>query len=287
MGHPMAHNLLRAGHPLIVYNRTASRASSLLEAGGRMADNPRQAAAGSEILFINVADDAALKAVLLGPAGAAEGLRPGSILVDLGTTSLTATRSLAARLAEQGTTWVDAPVSGGEAGAKAGTLSIMAGGPEAAFKRVLPLFQAMGRNITHVGDTGAGQVAKACNQIVVSATLLGVAEAITFAQREGVDPTQVRQALLGGFAYSRILEVHGQRMLDADFTPGFKARLHKKDLGLVMAEAKRMDMALPTTAQAANIMDTLVAGGAGELDSSALIRVVHAMSLADANMPPT
>jgi 2-hydroxy-3-oxopropionate reductase len=283
----MAHNLLRAGHPLIVYNRTASRASSLLEAGGRMADNPRQAAAGSEILFINVADDAALEAVLLGPAGAAEGLRPGSILVDLGTTSLTATRSLAARLAEQGTTWVDAPVSGGEAGAKAGTLSIMAGGPEAAFKRVLPLFQAMGRNITHVGDTGAGQVAKACNQIVVSATLLGVAEAITFAQREGVDPTQVRQALLGGFAYSRILEVHGQRMLDADFTPGFKARLHKKDLGLVMAEAKRMDMALPTTAQAANIMDTLVAGGAGELDSSALIRVVHAMSLADANMPPT
>lgn len=286
MGRPMAHNLLKAGHALTVWNRTASRASSLLTDGARLAKSPSQAAAASEILFINVSDDAALEAVLSGPDGAAAGLRTGGIVVDLGTTSLAATRSFSARLAAQGVAWLDAPVSGGEAGAQAGTLSIMAGGPEAAFGRVLALFQAMGRNIVHVGETGAGQVAKACNQILVSATLLGVAEALTFARREGVDPARVRQALLGGFAYSRILEVHGQRMLDESFTPGFKARLHLKDLGLVLDEAGAQDLDLPVTAQARRVMETLVTGGGGELDSSALIRVVHAMSLADGKLPP-
>lgn len=278
MGRPMALNLLQAGVHLTVHNRTASRASPLLKAGARMADAPRGVASACDVLFLNVADDQALEAVLFGPQGAAEGLQRGSIVVDLGTTSLAATRAFAARLAKQGVTWLDAPVSGGEAGAKAGTLSIMVGGPAATFDRVLPLFQAMGRNIIHMGDTGAGQVAKACNQIVVSATLLGVAEAITFAQREGVDPAKVRQALLGGFAYSRILEVHGQRMLDADFTPGFKARLHLKDLALVLEEAQAQELALPVTEQARQCMQGLLADGAGELDSSALIRVVHAMS---------
>ena len=313
MGRPMALNLLKAGHPLTVFNRTASRASPLLAAGAAPATSPRQAAAASDCLFINVADDDALAAVLFGPEGAFSSLQAGGIVVDLGTTSLAATRSIAARLAGQGVAWLDAPVSGGEAGAKAGTLSIMVGGPTPAFERVLPLLQAMGKNIVHVGETGAGQVAKACNQIAVSATLLGVAEAITFAQREGVDPAKVRQALLGGFAYSRILEVHGQRMLDADFSPGFKARLHLKDLALVLAEAESQGLALPVTGQARQCMHALVADGAGELDSSALIRVVQAMSaparppegsappsgekgaqrqegrpesLADANMPP-
>lgn len=278
MGRPMALNLSQAGFPLTVHNRTASRASPLQEAGARMAHTPRTVADACEVLFINVADDQALEAVLFGPEGAAGGLKPQSTVVDLGTTSLAATRAFAARLAEQGVTWLDAPVSGGEAGAKAGTLSIMVGGPTSAFDRVLPLFQAMGKNIVHMGDTGAGQVAKACNQIVVSATLLGVAEAITFAQREGVDPAKMRQALLGGFAYSRILEVHGQRMLDADFTPGFKARLHLKDLALVLEEAQAQGLALPVTEQARQCMQGLLADGAGELDSSALIRVVHAMS---------
>ena len=287
MGQPMALNLVRAGHPLVAYNRTASRTSPVSAAGARVADSPRQVASGSEVLFINVADDRALETVLFGPQGAADGLKPKSTVVDLGTTSLTATRTFSARLAEQGITWLDAPVSGGEAGAKAGTLSIMVGGPASAFDRVLPLFQAMGKNIVHMGDTGAGQVAKACNQITVSATLLGVAEAITFAQREGVDPAKVRQALLGGFAYSRILEVHGQRMLDADFTPGFKARLHLKDLALVLEEAKIQGLALLVTAQARQCMQVLLADGAGELDSSALIRVVHAMSLSAGKMPPT
>lgn len=278
MGRPMALNLLRAGHHLTVYNRTASRASPLMEAGARLAESPRQAAAASEVLFINVANDAALEAVLFGPDGAAAGLNAGSILVDLGTTSLATTRTFAARLAASDVTWLDAPVSGGEAGAQAGTLSIMAGGQQTAFDRALPLLQAMGKNIVHVGDTGAGQVAKSCNQIVVSATLMGVAEAFTFAQREGVDPARVRQALLGGFAYSRILEVHGQRMLEGNFTPGFKARLHQKDLGLVLEEAKRVGLKMPVTLQVATGLDELVAAGHGELDSAALIQIMPSLN---------
>jgi 2-hydroxy-3-oxopropionate reductase len=280
MGLPMARNLLQAGHPLTVFNRSPSRASSLLEAGAHLADSPRQAAAASEVLFINVADDAALEVVFSGPEGAAGSLRDGSIVVDLGTSSLAATRALSGRLAAQGVTWLDAPVSGGEAGAQAGTLSIMVGGPKEAFARVLPLLQTIGRNIVHVGDSGAGQVAKACNQIVVSATLMGVAEAFTFARWEGVDPARVREALLGGFAYSRILEVHGQRMLEGNFTPGFKARLHQKDLGLVLGEAARIGLDLPTTVQAAQVMDALVAAGNGELDSSALIQVIQSLNTA-------
>lgn len=278
MGRPMALNLSKGGVPITVHNRTLSRAEALRAAGARVAESPFQAAAGSDILFVNVADDSALESVMFGPRGAAEGLGTASVVVDLGTTSLSATRTCSARLAGRGVLWMDAPVSGGEAGARAGTLSIMVGGPTDAFTRVLPLLQLMGQNIVHVGDTGAGQVAKACNQIVVSATLLGVAEAITFAQREGVDPAKMRQALLGGFAYSRILEVHGQRMLDADFTPGFKARLHLKDLALVLEEAQAQGLALPVTEQARQCMQELLADGAGELDSSALIRVVHAMS---------
>lgn len=286
MGQPMALKLCQGGIALSVHNRTSARAEALVAAGARMADSPSGAAEGKDILFLNVADDEALAAVMFGPRGAAEGLKPGSLVVDLGTTSLAATRAFSTRLGERAVTWLDAPVSGGEAGARAGTLSIMVGGPAEAFARSLPLLRLMGRNIVHMGDTGAGQVAKACNQILVSATLLGVAEAITFARREGVDPARVRQALLGGFAYSRILEVHGQRMLDENFPPGFKARLHLKDLGLVLGEADARGLDLTVTAQAHRVMEALVAGGGGELDSSALIHVVHAMSLADGHLPP-
>jgi len=285
MGQPMALNLTRAGYPLAVYNRTASRMAPLVQTGARGASTPRDAAQGADLLFINVSDDAALEAVLFGPEGAGESLGAETIVVDMGTTSPMATRAFAARVAALGAHWLDAPVSGGEAGAKAGTLSIMVGGAAATFQRALPLLETLGKNIVHVGDTGAGQVAKACNQIVVSATLMGVAEALTFARQEGVDPGHVRQALLGGFAYSRILEVHGQRMLASNFEPGFKARLHLKDLALVLSEAQALGMALPVTEQARQCMQTLVGEGDGELDSSALIRVVHAMSLATGNMP--
>lgn len=277
MGAPMALNLLRAGHALTVYNRTAARALPLAEAGASVAPSPQAVGLASRIVFVNVSDDAAVEAVLFGTAGLAHGLAEGAIVVDMGTTSPTATRVFASRLAQQGVTLIDAPVSGGEAGARAGTLSIMVGGPVDAFRRVLPLLKVLGRNIVHVGGAGAGQVAKACNQIAVSATLMGVAEALTFARRQGVPPARVREALLGGFAYSRILEVHGERMLEGDFSPGFRTRLHQKDLGLVMREAQALNLALPAAALAAQLMNALVAAGHADSDSSALIRVVEAL----------
>lgn len=275
MGQPMALNLRRAGHPLTVFARNLARTEPLVQAGAHAAPSPAGVARGAEVVFVNVADDAALEAVLFGAEGAAEALGPGALVVDMGTTSPAATRDFAARLARQGATWVDAPVSGGEAGARAGTLSIMVGAPEVAFDRLLPLFQRLGQNIVRVGDTGAGQVAKACNQIVVSATLVGVAEALDFATRQGVDPGRVRQALLGGSAYSKILEIHGLRMLERNFVPGFKARLHQKDLGIVLDEARKSGLALPSAALAAQLINALVGAGGGEGDSAALIQVIE------------
>jgi 2-hydroxy-3-oxopropionate reductase len=278
MGQPMALNLRKAGHALSVYARNPAQSAPLLAAGAAVLATPAAVARAADVLFINVSDDAALDAVLFGTDGAAAGLRAGGIVVDMGTTSPAFTRQLAERLAAQDVSLIDAPVSGGQAGAIAGNLSIMAGGPEAAFQRVLPLLRAMGGNIVHVGDSGAGQIAKACNQIVVSATLLGVAEALTFATQQGVEAAKVRQALLGGSAYSRILEIHGQRMLDENYAPGFKAKLHRKDLGIVMAAAQAAGMALPATALATQLMNALVGNGQGELDSSALIEVIQQLN---------
>lgn len=278
MGRPMALNLCKAGHSLNVYARNPQQSAPLAEAGATVLASAAAVAQTSEILFLNLADDTALEAVLFGPQGAAAGMAAGGSVVDMGTTSPGYTRLLAGRLGERGIDLIDAPVSGGEAGAIAGTLSIMAGGQEAAFQRVLPLLQCIGGSIVHVGDSGAGQVAKACNQIVVSATLLGVAEALSFAARQGVDAGKVRQALLGGSAYSRILEIHGQRMLDGNFKPGFKTRLHQKDLAIVIAAAQNTGMALPGTALAAQLMNALVANGKGELDSSALIELMQQLN---------
>ena len=280
MGQPMALNLRKAGHALSVFARNPAQSAPLLAAGATVLATPAAVARAVDVLFINVSDDAALDAVLFNKEGAASGLPAGGIVVDMGTTSPAFTRQLADRLAALDVSLIDAPVSGGQAGAIAGTLSIMAGGPEAAFQRVLPLLQAMGGNIVHVGDSGAGQIAKACNQIVVSATLLGVAEALTFAAQQGVDAGKVRQALLGGSAYSKILEIHGQRMLDENYAPGFKAKLHRKDLGIVMAAAQAAGMALPATALATQLMNALVGNGQGELDSSALIEVIQQLNKA-------
>ncbi|MDP2430909.1 MAG: NAD(P)-dependent oxidoreductase [Pseudomonadota bacterium] len=278
MGRPMALNLRKTDHALWVFSRNPGRAQTLVEAGATLAASPFAVARAVDVLFLNVSDDAAVESVLFGPQGAAAGLRADSVVVDMGTTSPTATRGFAARLAEAGVAWLDAPVSGGEAGAKAATLSIMVGGSVAAFAWVLPLFQTMGKNIVHVGETGAGQVAKACNQIVVSATLLGVAEALTFARKQGVDAAKVRAALLGGSAYSRILEIHGQRMLTREFTPGFRARLHQKDMGIVLAEARQANVAVPSAALAARMLNALVAAGAGELDSAALVTLLERLA---------
>jgi 2-hydroxy-3-oxopropionate reductase len=278
MGQPMALNLLRAGHALTVFARNAERARPPAELGASVAVSCQAVAQASDINFINVSDDGAVEGVLFGPQGMAQGLAPGCVVVDMGTTSPGTIRSCSARLAECGAVLLDAPVSGGEAGAKAGSLSIMVGGPRQAFERVLPLFQVLGDNIVHVGESGAGQVAKACNQIAVSAAILGVAEALSFARAQGVDPARVRQALLGGFAYSRVLELHGQRMLERDFSPGFRARLHQKDLGIVMNEARRLNLALPGSALADQLMNALVALGGADQDSSALVRVIETLT---------
>lgn len=275
MGLPMAINLCRAGFAVTVWNRTAARAEPLRALGAVAADAPC-ALGGLSVVCLNLADDAAVESVLWGAQGLGAQLARGSVVVDFGTTSLALTRACAARLAERGAAWVDAPVSGGVTGAESASLSIMAGADAAVFERVLPVLQTVGRQALRIGEVGAGQVAKACNQVVVSATLLGVAEALTLARRAGVDAARVREALLGGFAASRILEVHGQRMLDARFEPGFKAGLHRKDLNLVLEAARALDLPLPTTQQALHCLDALVAAGASELDSSALIRVVQA-----------
>lgn len=271
MGLPMARNLCRAGHALKVWNRTAARCALVPEATpvARPAD-----LADAAVVFVNVADDAALETVLFGAGGLA-GADSRAIVVDMGTTSPTCTRDCARRLAERGMRLLDAPVSGGEAGAQAGSLSIMVGGDTEIFTRVRPLLDCLGSNIVHVGDSGAGQIAKACNQIVVSATLMAVAEALHFARRQGVDPARVRAALLGGSAYSKILEIHGQRMLDANHQPGFRARLHKKDLDIVLAEAAGLGIDLESIQAAARLMTQLVDSGQGDLDSSALHSLIR------------
>lgn len=271
MGLPMARNLARAGHALKVWNRTPARCAEIPEATPVAC--PTELAT-CEVVFINVSDDVALEAVLFGPDGLATA--PGqAIVVDMGTTSPGYTRDCARRLAERGLALLDAPVSGGEAGAQAGTLSIMVGGDAEVYARVLPLFECLGRNIVHVGARGAGQIAKACNQIVVSATLMGVAEAFHFARRQGVDPARVRAALLGGSAYSKILEIHGQRMLDGNDQPGFRARLHKKDLDIVLAEAAGLGLSLESIQAAARLMTQLVDAGQGDLDSSAIHTLIR------------
>jgi 2-hydroxy-3-oxopropionate reductase len=278
MGRPMALNLHQAGFPLSVHARRPESMTPLAEAGAATAMSPAECAARSDVVFTMVSDTPDVEEVIFGPCGVAEGIAPGGVVVDMSTISPSATRSMAERLAGQGVQMLDAPVSGGDLGAINGTLSIMVGGEGGAFERVLPLFQAMGKNIVHIGASGAGQVCKACNQVVVGATIAGVAEAILLARASGVDPARVREALLGGFAASRILEVHGRRMIEGDYAPGFKARLHQKDMGIVAAAARELGLALPGAAQTGQYLNALMGMGLGEDDSAAIYRVLEAMS---------
>ncbi len=278
MGRPMALNLRRAGHALRVHARRAASMSPLVEAGATACTTPREVAAGADVVFICVADTADVEQVILGDHGLIHGVRPGSVVVDMSTISPEATRRLAAELSGRGAEMLDAPVSGGEAGAVNGTLSIMVGGQPSVFERVHVFLGAMGQNIVHIGDHGAGQVAKACNQIVAAVTIEGVAEALVFARRNGVDAARVREALLGGFAYSRVLEVHGRRMLERDFRPGFTTRLHQKDLRIVLEAAHRLGLALPAAALVAQHLNALVGAGDGALDSSAVVKAIERMS---------
>ncbi len=278
MGRPMALNLLRGGHELTVWARRAESMQPLLDAGARAAASPAAAAAGQDLVISMVADAPDVREVMLGAQGVAQGAAAGLVAVDMSTIAPSAARKIAEDLAALGVDFIDAPVSGGEVGAIAGNLSIMAGGSEAAFARALPAFECMGKNVVHVGASGAGQVTKAANQIVTGMGVLAVAEAFAFASKNGVDRSKVREALLGGFAYSRILENHGQRMLDRNFKPGFKSWMHEKDLNIVMQTAHELGLSLPGSAMAGQMFAAMVGSGLGEEDSVAVLKLLERLS---------
>ena len=273
MGRPMSLNLHRAGARLVIYNRSRAVVDNLIREAIEPADNPADVACRTEIVVLMVSDTPAVKQVLFGDNGLADGLRPGALVIDMGTTAVAATREYAARLAQTGVDFIDAPVSGGEIGARDGSLAIMAGGSEAAVKRAWPLFDILGKSTIHVGDVGAGQVAKAANQVIVGLNIGAVAEALALAECAGVDPSKVRQALLGGFAASRILEVHGQRMIDSSFAPGGKVTTQHKDLTQALDLAASLGLSLPATHLNMTLYQRLIDKGEGGLDHSALIRL--------------
>ena len=281
MGRPMALNLIKAGHTVHVWSRRRASMQPLLEAGAGDCASAAEVARRAPLTISMVADAPDVEQVTLGPDGVADGAGAGHIHVDMSTIAPAAAQKIAGALAGRGVTMLDAPVSGGEVGAIAGTLTIMVGGDAAAFDKVRPVLEAMGQSVTLIGASGAGQVAKACNQILTGVSVAAVAEALNFATKSGVDAGKVREALLGGFAYSRILENHGQRMLDRNFKPGFKAWMHQKDLRIVMEEAHRLGLMLPGAAATAQMFNAMVGSGLGEEDSIALLKLLERMSGAD------
>ena len=275
MGKPMARNLLAAGHPLTVHSRSAAPVDELVAEGAARASTPAEVAAASDVTITMLPDTPDVEAVLFGDGGVREGAAAGSLVVDMSTIDPIATRAFAERLAGQGVGMLDAPVSGGEVGAVAGTLSIMVGGPDDAFERARPLLEAMGSTIVHVGTSGAGQVTKTCNQLVVGSAVEAVAEALVLAAQAGVDPARVREALLGGFAGSKVLELHGQRMLDGAFEPGFRASLMAKDGRIVLAAAERLGAPIPAFRAVAERLEAMLPAGRGELDYAALVTLLE------------
>lgn len=274
MGAPMAGHLLAAGHELAIYGRS-KRPVALGAATFRV--NSREVTEKSDTIILMLPNTPDVETALFGADGVAEGLTPGKLVVDMSSISPVATKAFAAKLADLGCDFVDAPVSGGEVGAKQATLSIMAGGGAEAFARARPLFELMGKNITHVGDAGAGQVAKIANQMIVALNIGAVAEALVFASRAGADPAKVREALMGGFAASRVLEVHGERMIARTFDPGFRIELHQKDLNNALESARQMGLALPATATGQQLFSACVAQGGAGWDHSALVRAIEVM----------
>jgi 2-hydroxy-3-oxopropionate reductase len=260
MGRPMANHLIAAGHKLAVFDNVAIP-EELIGAGARQVGSSAEAARGAEVVIVMVPDTPHVEAVLFGKEGVAAGLSSGTIVVDMSSISPIATKEFARRINQLGCDYLDAPVSGGEVGAKAATLTIMVGGPQAAFDRVRPLFELMGKNVTLVGGNGDGQTTKVANQIIVALTIEAVGEALLFASKAGADPAKVRQALMGGFASSRILEVHGARMIERNFDPGFRIELHQKDLNLALQGARALKIALPATAACQELLNAVVAQG--------------------------
>ena len=277
MGTPMAGHLIKAGHQLFIYT-VGKIAPEIAESGATICTNAKGVAERADIVFIMVPDTPDVAAVLFSADGVAAGLSKGKTVVDMSSISPIETKQFATKINALGCDYLDAPVSGGEVGAKAASLTIMVGGPEAAFGRVRPLFELMGKNITLVGGNGDGQTTKVANQIIVALNIAAVGEALLFASKAGADPARVREALMGGFAASRILEVHGERMVKRTFAPGFRIGLHQKDLALALAGARALGVALPQTAGAAQLMQACAANGMQDLDHSALVRALELMA---------
>lgn len=278
MGKAMASNLIRAGYALVVHDLNRDPVRELVAAGAKEAFSPKEVAGQAEIIFTSLTADEVVEEVVLGKNGIIEGARGGAIVIDTSTISPLTSRRIAENLAPKGIEALDAPLSGGVVGAEKATMSIMVGGKAETFARVLPILEKLGKNVTHIGGHGTGQVAKAANQIIVALTIDAVAEALVFAQKAGADPAKVRRALLGGFAQSRILEEHGQRMLDRNFTPGGKMRFHKKDIGIVLSLAKELGIYLPGTSMMADLWNAMTAQGMLDWDHSAVIKILEQMS---------
>jgi len=278
MGKPMASHLVKAGHTVHVCDLVKESVKHLCSLGGKACGCCREIAQKSDIIFIMVPDTPDVEAALFGPEGVAEGLKPGSIVVDMSSISPIATKEFAKRLAGMGVKMLDAPVSGGQVGAENATLSIMVGGPLDVFNQIKPYFELMGKNIVHIGDHGDGQTCKVANQIVVALTIEAVAEALLFASKAGADPAKVRAALLGGFAQSRILELHGERMIKHNFNPGFRIRLHQKDLNLALEAARSIGLSLPNTSLAQELFNAVAAQGGSDLDHSAMVLALEKLA---------
>lgn len=278
MGKPMAGHLIKAGHKVHVYDIVAESVKALAGQGAIPCASSRDVAGKSGIIFIMVPDTPDVEAVLFDKNGVAEGIKSGSIVVDMSSISPVATKDFARRLEGKGVQMLDAPVSGGQVGAQNATLSIMVGGPEDVFEKILPYFQLMGKNIVRIGANGDGQTCKVANQIVVALTIEAVGEALLFASKAGADPVKVRSALMGGFAGSRILELHGERMIKRTFQPGFRIRLHQKDLNLALESARNMGLSLPNTAMAQELFNAVAAGGGADLDHSALVQALEKLA---------
>jgi 2-hydroxy-3-oxopropionate reductase len=277
MGTPMAGHLIKGGHELYLYT-LGSVPGELIEAGGKACASGKEVAQQADIIITMVPDTPHVAAALFGENGVAEGLSPGKVVVDMSSISPVETKVFAERIKALGCEYVDAPVSGGEVGAKAASLTIMVGGSAAAFDRVKPLFELMGKNITLVGENGDGQTCKVANQIIVALNIEAVGEALLFASKMGADPAKVRQALMGGFAASRILEVHGERMVKRTFDPGFRIELHQKDLNLALSSARAVGVSLPNTATAQELFNSCAAHGGGGWDHSAMVRALEKMA---------
>ena len=270
MGKPMALNLIKAGYPLSVLN-TNKAANVLIEAGATAFDTIKSLTENSDIIITMLPDSPDVEKVVLGEDGVLSGIQKGALLIDMSSIAPSTARNIFAEMQQKGVEALDAPVSGGQVGAEAATLSIMVGGTEKAFNEALLLFQAMGKNIVHIGEAGAGQTTKICNQMIVGMTIQAVGEAFTLASKAGVNLEKMREVLLGGFAQSRILDLHGQRIIDRNFKPGFKIKLHSKDLKLALQASKEYDVVLKGTAQVAATMKAAIEDGNGELDHSGIV----------------